>query len=179
MALPPSLDIPSPNDKLLVPMTWIGPLYPGAPINVTLTGATAKSIYEQILDLKPEYTPWAFDDFRADMHAKGITREMFESTGAISPNPAARAAHVLKRKEGWFDCGAAQWARWVDCGEGLNYLYQLGGGNGECGVDGRGQPYTCTRFSCSWKCGMFLCSRVSFPNTFRASSSQRKIMMLT
>lgn len=57
IALPPSLDIPSPNDKLLVPMTWIGPLYPGAPINVTLAGATAKSIHEQILDLKPEYTP--------------------------------------------------------------------------------------------------------------------------
>ena len=142
-------DFPSVEDIPLVPMKWIGYLSLDETTNTTLYGPSADAIYAQILALNPSYTPWAFPDFRADMHAKGITREMFDSGSAankrrgMSPNPAA----VLKRDDGSFDCNNGAWVWWQDCQEGLNTLYAMGGGYSHCAVDGGGQN-KCTRFSC-------------------------------
>ncbi|KAK4443834.1 hypothetical protein QBC34DRAFT_385910 [Podospora aff. communis PSN243] len=145
-----------------VPMQWVGRLSPDSDETTTLYG-TAPSILEQILQLKPDYSPWDFEDYRTDMQAKGITREMDDAglehvarRRAVSLNPSA----VLKREEGWFDCNAGTGlVDWGSCEEGLGTMRRLGGGSALCAVDGRGVPYTCTRFSCSWNCGIFLCSR--------------------
>ncbi|KAK4449870.1 hypothetical protein QBC34DRAFT_83873 [Podospora aff. communis PSN243] len=141
-------------------MKWTGPLSPTSNATTTLYG-TAKSIYEQILTLNPSYSPWAFADFRADMEAKGITPEMIAAANAQvvrtpqSPNPAAA---VMQRAPEWFDCGAGpDYVLWERCNEGRNYMRQLGGGRAQCGVEAG----KCTRFSCAWGCGVFLCSRGS------------------
>ena len=154
------------TDTTIGTLTWTGLIYPGAPKRTTLSG-TAKSIYEQIVKLNPRYDPWDFADFRADMEAQGVTKELYEADfqaktiTRTSPNPAAAAARKLKKREDlWYDCKAGYgYVRRTYCDEGQNYLRGLGGGNSDCAVNG-GQ---CTRFSCAWDCGIFLCSRVSLP----------------
>ena len=88
----------------------------------------------------------------------------------MSPNPAA----VLKRDDGSFDCNNGAWVWWQDCQEGLNTLYAMGGGYSQCAVDGGGQN-KCTRFSCSWNCGMLLCSRVGFFPFFLLSALSNEL----
>jgi hypothetical protein len=88
-------------------MKWTGPISPDSNTTTTLYG-TAKSIYEQIMALSPNYSPWAFEDFRASMKAKGITPEMLEANSKVGqvpqlPNPSAA---VMKRDPEWFDCNA-------------------------------------------------------------------------
>ncbi|KAK0639788.1 hypothetical protein B0T16DRAFT_450384, partial [Cercophora newfieldiana] len=168
LALPPALEIKRANEiqgePVFVPMKWTGLLSPDSTETTTLYG-TVQDITAQILKLKPDYSPWDFEDFRNDMHAKGITRETYEAYKAnrtagagveVSANPSA----VLKRDDPWYDCNAGGLDVIFDwCYEGLDYLRGLGGGNAQCEIDGRGVSYTCTRVSCSWDCGIHLCSR--------------------
>ncbi|KAK0627460.1 hypothetical protein B0T14DRAFT_136366 [Immersiella caudata] len=160
VALPSAYEV-KPIDELssntpLGTMKWIGPLSPDSNTTTTLYG-TAESIYRQILSLNPSYSPWDFGDFRAEMAAKGITRDTMEARSNAkqalqSPNPAAA---VLKRDPEWFDCNAGSWVWFEHCNEPLDTMRRLGGGGAQCAVEGG----KCTRFACAWTCGLYLCSR--------------------
>ena len=131
------------TDTTIGTLTWTGLLHPGAPRNTTLSGI-AKDIYEQILNLNPNYNLWDFDDFRANMKAKDITQDIYESDfktltiTPTTPNPAAAAAWRLKkREEPSFDCNAgADYAWWQNCNEGRAYMRALGRGHAQCAVNG-------------------------------------------
>ncbi|KAK5656037.1 hypothetical protein OQA88_5176 [Cercophora sp. LCS_1] len=183
---------PSPNLPIAA-LTFSGPITPGGP-TVNITG-TAKSIYSNILELNPSYTPWDFADFRDYMTRKNITRDAWDllflnrfkgapgvttTIGKRSPAdseklsleeferliPSAGDGNSAVEKQaqksveepavgeplGKLWCEFGRHVQWSRCLEGYDYLRKLG--SAKCIAKGM----TCARVSCSWKCGMFLCS---------------------
>ena len=59
-------------------MSWTGSVFPGSP-EVTLHGS-AKSIYDQIMELNPHYSAFDFPDLVEEFAAEGITKENFNET---------------------------------------------------------------------------------------------------
>ncbi|KAK5655283.1 hypothetical protein OQA88_5850 [Cercophora sp. LCS_1] len=117
-------------------MTWTGPLSPNSTTTTTLHG-TAESIYHQILALNPSYDLLSFPD----------------------NDPATLSTPSLHRRDGQVICSYINTIKYWgnECGEGYGYLRNLGGGNALCTTP----AHSCARVSCSWGCGMFLCSKVN------------------
>lgn len=144
----------------LLPMIFTGPVTPGGP-DVELQG-TAQEIYQQVLELNPSYDPWDFPDFQASMAADGVTKAQWDAELANGTVAAMRSPTNSLEARQSFDCNWGGWVRtWGDCIEGLDYLRRLG--TAWC----RAPAQACSRVSCSWGCGIFLCSQVcaffSFP----------------
>ncbi|KAK4445498.1 hypothetical protein QBC34DRAFT_429066 [Podospora aff. communis PSN243] len=102
----------------------------------------------------PPYNPWDFDDFRANMHAKGITQDIYESDfrsltiTPTTPNAAVMIKSKLnKREEPWFDCNAGADYAWgskrivVDCTDIVNDIEKIERACGKFGIGGGGDRY--------------------------------------
>ncbi|KAH7320610.1 hypothetical protein B0I35DRAFT_407683 [Stachybotrys elegans] len=119
------------------PMEFVGPAFVGG-ANVTLKG-DAKSIYEQLLVLNPEYNPQEFPEYRAktaELEKRELSKRNIICDVAGTAVPYANA----------------------NCAEGDRYLRRL---NGYCRAPAG--PRACARVSCSNQCGMFLCNDNSYP----------------
>ncbi|KAK4208206.1 hypothetical protein QBC37DRAFT_392184 [Rhypophila decipiens] len=126
-------------------MSFVGQVVPGGP-QVTLIG-TAKSIYEQVLELNPAYDPTAFPEWQ-EHNPDGVAADL------QSANATSEATGPLAKRDGLIcNVGERISNPWIGCGEGYVYLRDL---NGYCGAPaGRGG---CSRVSCSNNCGVHLCN---------------------
>ena len=148
-------------DTTPLPMGGIwfeGPAFVGGR-DIRIEG-TAQSIYARLLEINPDYNPWDFADYQADMEAQGITKESQANQTSVAAAFASSDDSVLrKRDETKCEVGGKSITNWhSECKEGLRYLHQL---KGFCGAPRGTDENKCKRVSCSNTCGLFLCNEVS------------------
>ncbi|KAM7215382.1 hypothetical protein V8F06_009243 [Rhypophila decipiens] len=142
-------------------MSFVGQIELGGP-HVTLYG-DAKSVYEQILELNPNYDPTVFPEYR---QRSGKFRQMLADLQSSSSSNGTglverSSSHPLSKRDSLI-CDVGDWPGvsqpHIACVEGWDYLVNL---NGYCGAP-RGWG-GCSRVSCSNSCGQFLCNDNPFP----------------
>ncbi|KAH6683770.1 hypothetical protein F5X68DRAFT_233817 [Plectosphaerella plurivora] len=113
---------------------------------------TAKEIYEEMKNLKPEL----------------FTEELGNLVHDVSDGTsiAKRQGHNCR----WDNNRPIDSRR--DCDEGLRYLRGLG--QAQCGANAQ----TCARVSCSWNCGMWLCNKRTVHHWVRCGSIANDIAFI-
>ncbi|KAK3326054.1 hypothetical protein B0H66DRAFT_549987 [Apodospora peruviana] len=130
------------NGLNVVDMDWVGPIFKDNTANTTLSG-TAQRIWEQIIAINPNYAA-----------ENGI---YLNTTAPLTDEIASPADVYSQLDSPNIDCSQGMTTEFDRCWEGILYLRALGQGAGMCNSG----PLSCARVSCSWDCGLFLCSLVN------------------